>query len=129
MKRVTVMCDYCADGLWEDGIATDAEILGKELNWTAFEIGEIGHKAALWQEEYESFDLWDPKLDIKKLKDTEQFQSFIEYGINLSRRVRELVPPDIEVGFFNDFDNRWYVVPFGKEPLEIYRKDKDVANV
>ena len=107
MKRknvLTVMCDYCADGLWWNGGAIDCTY--KKLPRS---LRRLKKRIEKWQRQYEyvpvCFDL-EHKLLYKK----PWFKKFVEEGWEIAKEVRKLTPSSIEVHYFNEKDLERYVL-------------------
>jgi hypothetical protein len=102
MECVTVMCDYCADGLWEDGKATDLQLLAKELNLDYTKLGDLNKEIDAWQAIYEEFDFWSDKSDPEKIYNSKEFLKFLELGEKIAFQVREIIPKDIKVIYYKE---------------------------
>ena len=102
MKCVTVMCDYCADGLWEDGVATNLEFLLDSLNLDFNEFTDLDKEITEWQNMYEDFDLWSDQSNNDEFYNSDEFKKFLELGEKIAFKIRKIVPEDIEVIYFKE---------------------------
>ena len=103
---IKVMCDYCADGLWLNGAAVSAEIIPEleELEYLSIPPApeSLIHKISEWQELYEGFEFYDFRVDDKEIVSRPEYKKFLEMGPIITKEVRQWLPPEIEVVYFNE---------------------------
>jgi quinol monooxygenase YgiN len=105
------MCDYCADGLWENGAAINVEILAEDLNLKYEELIDLESDIEDWQNIYEGFDFWSDRADAAKTYETPEFKKFLELGERIAFDVRKIVPDNIDVIYYKEGNPnaRYYV--------------------
>ncbi len=123
-KCITVMCDYCADGLWEDGAAIDADILAEDFEIPKEIMEPIAKRLSDWQAMYENFDFWSAEADYEKIRSTPEFREFTKLGTELAREIRDILPDNIDVIYYDESQPaRFYVQKNGEFVLkESYAK-------
>jgi hypothetical protein len=109
MKKLTVMCDYCADGLWDDeGRATHWSMLKEDYN---FELPEnLINKLEDWQAQYEKFNFFESAEITDKELSTPEFKEFEKLGKEIALEISLLAPDDVQVIYFNERDNKRYLI-------------------
>jgi len=132
INSITIMCDYCADGLWVNGTATNLNDLILELglnNNTAERnafLNELGADIDIWQLQYEDFDFWSSQAT-NAVYDTQKFKDFISFGFDIFKRMHHLIQknhPEILVEFFDESDSHRYIILDGVLTL----KQEDTTN-
>jgi hypothetical protein len=131
IKYISVYCDYAADGIWVNGCASDIKMLVRDLNLDV-DVSDLYDEFYNWQLQFESFNLYDPALDIDAFEKTEKFQEFEKKGKELAFKVRKLVPEKYPVYYFEETRpyQRYEVkingefIPVDKHPYEIYQEKK-----
>ena len=114
IKEVSVFCDYTADGLWINGIAADLNDLLLDLDVFIDDFDELNQALNKWQTLYESFELFRPDRDLEKIKASDDYKTFEKLGVKIAKRIREIVPDDIPVYYWDEI--RFYkfeVLPDG----------------
>jgi hypothetical protein len=114
IKEVSVFCDYAADGLWVNGIAADLNDLLLDLDVFIDDFDELNQALNKWQTLYESFELFRPDRDLEKIKTSDDYKTFEKLGVKIVKRIREIVPDDIPVYYWDEI--RFYkfeVLPDG----------------
>jgi hypothetical protein len=102
VKEITVMCDYCADGLWENGAAINVEILAEDLGLNYEDLLDLESDIDDWQAMYEDFDFWSDRASPEKTYSTPEFKRFLELGEKIAYEVRKIVPEEIPVIYFKE---------------------------
>jgi len=118
---ITIMADYCADGLWRNGAAIDTDILKEEFNIPDNIADHLEKKIAKWQEMYEQFDFWSEKANSEETYKTDEFREFERLGTEIAKEVRKILPEDIPVIYFDEITGKRYIVQSNGE--FIYKKD------
>ncbi len=77
---ITIMADYCADGLWENGAAIDADYLTEDLNFSQEFVDSVRGPLEKWQNMYEGYNLYTSKEESQKVYDSEDFKEFEKLG-------------------------------------------------
>jgi hypothetical protein len=103
IKEITVMCDYCADGLWVEGAASDLESILKELEIPFDAKAEsLSDSLKKWQETYENFDFWSPMANYSEVYSSDEFKDFLNEGEEIAYKVREIIPKEISIIYFKE---------------------------
>jgi hypothetical protein len=105
MKKIsiTIMCDYCADGIWINGAATVVEDI--------YNLKSLSKRFENWQEEYESFNLFNKnRIQTKVFEKSNRFKRFVKEGANLTILVRKRLPGRYKVVYFNEKNNKRYIL-------------------
>ncbi len=103
---ITLMADYCADGLWYDGEAIDADYLKEDLDFPKKFIDKIKGLIERWQNMYEGYNLYTSGEETQKIYDSDDFKEFEKLGLEIFGIFREL-DQDIKDKFnFEYFDER-----------------------
>ena len=114
IKAIGVFCDYTADGLWINGFATDLENLLKELNITIPDFKELNEKINKWQLMFEKFNFYLPESNIEAIRESKEYQEFQKLGEEIARRIREIVPDNILVYYWDEaYDRKYAILPEG----------------
>jgi hypothetical protein len=116
---VTIMCDYCADGLWYNGSAIDMNFLMEEFQLK--DTDQLTEEIDNWQSSYEKFDLWNPMVDDTEITTSKEFLFFIIQGEKIAKQIRQLLPTSVKVEYFNEDDHNRYAVEMDGE---LVLKDK-----
>jgi len=120
--NITIMCDYCADGLWRNGAAIDIDMLQEEFNLSDKDTERLREKIDSWQEMYEQFDFWSAEVNPKETYKTDEFREFERLGTEIAKEVREVLPEDTPVIYFDEMSAKRYIVqPDGEF---IYQKEE-----
>jgi hypothetical protein len=87
---ITVMCDYCADGLWFNGSAIDAEMLYTDFGFEKKDLKKFTKRIEKWQDMYEGFNLYTSKEDSDEEYTTKEFKEFAKLGKKIFRHLKEI---------------------------------------
>lgn len=116
MKRLTLMCDYSADGLWKDGAAVSWEDIVQDNELTgdvALEFEEIGRQIDNWQSQYEAFNLYESTDESEGVYGTEDFKKFMKLGeelfFKLDAFIKKYKLPYI-VEYFEEITSKRYII-------------------
>ena len=103
IKEITVMCDYCADGLWVEGAASDLKSIMKDLE-IPFDTKakSLSDSLKKWQETYENFNFWSPIVNYDEIYSSEEFKEFLIEGEEIAYKVREIIPKEISIIYFKE---------------------------
>ncbi len=127
--EIKIMCDYSAGGIWEDGMAAAAEDL-IPFGVSEEDATELQERLDDWQETFESFNMWDPDVNIDELIKTTEYQKWSETGYEIAAKVKELLidREDVEVVYFDDTDNSEYIVQDAIVFEKFDRRARDADN-
>ncbi|MBT5490946.1 hypothetical protein HOK00_01170 [bacterium] len=99
--KLTIMCDYCADGLWLDGYAITIKDLPQKVHFLEDKINK-------WQQQFEILMkpfLRDDNFKEKFYQQT-QMKKFIKEGYKISKLLRKKLPGRYVVEYFNELDSK-----------------------
>ena len=102
-KLIKVMCDYCADGLWDEhGRSIDMDYLKRTFNLSESATSKLTIEINEWQDEYTSWDIGVTGYD----KIPIPVDKFDQRGMEIARSVRTLLPETTKVIFFSEKDRK-----------------------
>jgi len=125
MTEIKVMCDYCADGLWEDGYAIDIDMLVEDYDIPEELIKDLRPKIEEWQDLYESFEFYDPDVSDEEIKSREEYKKFMKLGPEIAYEVRHILPTSIRVIYFDEDNSKEYIVELDGTMKLFERKRND----
>ncbi len=109
---ITIMSDYCADGLWENGAAIYPEYLYEELNFPKEFVDRVQEPLEEWQNMYEGFNLYSSKEEAQKVYDSLEFETFEKLG-------------NLIFDEFLSLDQDEYIIEYFDERTSTRRRDND----
>jgi len=119
--RITVMADYCADGLWINGRATDYDSLPLPK-------GNLNLKKRLekWQWDYECFyQLESKRFEVDRLNNSKKFKDFILEGYLIAIEIRKaLNKTKYYVEYFNDYLIKRIPINNKKQKINLFDKNE-----
>ena len=102
MKKLTIMSDYSAWGLWENNQAIDYDYLiqkGFPNNY------KLKLKLIDWQNMYEDFNFYTSEEITQKTYKTKEFKEFMKIGQEIFEEIGQIVKKynlPFEVEYFNE---------------------------
>lgn len=99
---ITVMCDYCADGLWLNGGAIDADYLVSDLDFNEEDISEIRGLIDIWQQMYETFDLYSSKEAMNEVYSSNDFLLFSKLGEHIYYLFKQIDQDKYIIEYFDE---------------------------
>jgi hypothetical protein len=104
MIKLTLMCDYCADGLWDNkGRAIHCSDIKELYNFTIPK--KICKNIELWQDMYENFNFYESREITKKELETEEFIEFETLGEKIFQDLSKIIPENVTLEYFNERTN------------------------
>lgn len=108
MKKtmITVMCDYSAFGLWEDGLCTHFLNLPYLRVFNNKSMRNLEDRLFDWQETFESFHMYVlDDFETGKLIRSKRYKDFLKEGFEIAKLLRKALPSRYEVEYFNDLNS------------------------
>ncbi len=105
-KVITVMCDYCADGLWLNSGAIDATYLEDDLNWDKEFVAKITPMLDKWQDQYEEFNLYTSAKTSEMIYKSRKFKEFEELGLEIYEEMKAYKQDPDNYHIIEYFDER-----------------------
>ncbi len=99
---ITIMADYAAFGLWENGAAIDADYLTEDLNFLKEFVDSIRGPLEKWQNMYEDFDLYTSREESQKVYDSDDFKTFEKLGKWIFKEFLALDQDDYIIEYFDE---------------------------
>ncbi len=125
-KIITVMCDYCADGLWLNGGAIDLDYLLETGDFEKEGLESLRKDITNWQEMYERFNLYSNPEETLSVYKSSSFIEFEKLGRDIFRRLDSLNNSSgnkYTIVYFNEKNSKRYKLVDHKY-VEIPRKTK-----
>lgn len=98
VPTVTIMCDYCADGIWWNGGASTAD--SKRFPYS---IKIMKNRIRKWQDIYETFTFYNmTNLERKLLINGYKYKQWLKEGYEIAKIIRRKLPKKITVEYFNE---------------------------
>jgi hypothetical protein len=107
---ITLMCDYCAFGLWWNGAAIDSDYLIENLNLSKNKMKPIAKKIEKWQDMYENFNFYESKEVSKKVHRSKDFLKFERLGYEIAFELVKILPKKVEFEFFDERTSKRYII-------------------
>jgi len=96
---LTIMCDYCADGLWWNGgaIDTTSKKLPRQIRF-------LKKRISTWQQEYEFLNkgYFDPSWKVRFKSKKPRNKKWLEEGRLISKKIRKIISGKVKVEYFNE---------------------------
>jgi len=109
-NKLTIMADYCATGIWFNGISVDiddTEVLPRNIIL-------LKRKLDNWQYEYELFQMYKKnKIQMKILENSYKYNKWINQGRNIAKQLKKLVGSRFAVEYFNEKEIKRELISFG----------------
>ncbi len=109
---ITIMSDYCADGLWLNGAAIYPDYLHEDLNFSKEFIDKIRDRIETWQNMYEGYNLYTSRAESQKVYDSADFEEFERLGEEIYKE-------------FLDLDQDEYIIEYFDERTSERRRDNE----
>jgi len=95
--EITIMCDYCADGLWLNGGAISINHLPKNVRFLEKRILD-------WQYKYEFF------YNFNNLRTSKKFKKHVKEGYDIACILRNILPSRYKVIYFDERNAKRYTI-------------------
>ena len=99
---ITVMCDYCAWGLWLNGSAIDTDYLKEELDFDPVFVDKMGPIILRWQTMYEDFNFYQSEQETKKSLNSPDFKEFEKLGLEIFKEFLALDQDKYIIEYFDE---------------------------
>jgi len=122
--KITIMCDYCADGIWYNGGASYASSKRFPLS-----VHILERQFQKWQDTYEYLyrDIESNKFKQKVIERSALYQRWLIDGYILAQKVKQRVSNRFIVNYFNEVSLKRINIKKGKL-IGKYRNRKKIFN-
>ncbi len=99
---ITIMADYCADGLWLNGGAIYPDYLSEELNFSEEFVERIREPIEQWQGLYEGFNFYTSEEISDNYYETDGFKTFEKLGRLIYQEFLDLDQDEYIIEYFDE---------------------------